>query len=388
MHWATRTHTKRSTSAKCLLKWRTICIQINQERWHTLQIVYVLWLITATLFVIPYLVRAGRFMPGTVISHYLIALIGMALSLPLLAWVSGLTRKKSRWRAFWSAVLGVFVTSSCLATIDISVFDWIGDRFGEDFGPPEDYWGRWWMNFAIFYSQMALVATVFWTLESLSLSRRRALELERSKTAAANAQNAAIEARLSALRYQLNPHFLFNTLNSISSLIVTNRNRDAEAMLERVSDFLRVTISSAPEEQETLECEIEAVESYLAIESIRFGDRMKMEIVCPPSLILASFPTFLLQPLVENAVKYGVAASDREVTIRIVAYRDDDQLIVSVEDNGTAVHSTSHGTGIGLRNVSERLVTLYGPDARLDALRTSDGFIAKVTLPLVFPDSE
>ena len=357
---------------------------LTPERKRTLLIVCLVWLATATLFAIPYIAQAGAMRWGIVVSHYVVAAIAMAVSLPLLLTIAGTARLPRGWAIALSS-LAVLSTSAALASVDIAVFDRIALWFGETVSTAK-YSTRWSNNFAIFTSQMALIATAFWTLETLALNRRRLVQLEVIKTAHAQAQSAANAARLSALRYQLNPHFLFNTLNSISSLVMTERTEQAEEMLSQLSDFLRRTLVAGADEQQTLERELETVDSYLAIERVRFGERLAVEIACPPDLREAAMPNFLLQPLVENAVKYGVAESDRQVTIRIEAMREGEDLVVVVEDDGAPIAAKSGGTGIGLKNVAERLDALYGPRGRVETVRRECGFLSIVRLPLALED--
>ena len=362
---------------------------LTPERKRTLAIVCVVWIGTATLFALPYLSQAQAMRWGIVFSHYAVAGISMAVSLPLLLTIAG-TARLARWSAIALSTLAVLATSAALSSVDIIVFDRIVAWFGEA-SLAGSYRTRWISNFAVFTSQMALIATAFWTLETLALNRRRLLQLEEIKTAHAQVQAAANAARLSALRYQLNPHFLFNTLNSISSLVMTGRKEQAEEMLAQLSDFLRRTLVAGADEQQTLERELETIDSYLAIERVRFGDRLAVEIACPPSLREAAMPGFLLQPLVENAIKYGVAESDRQVTIRIEAMAECEDLVVVVEDDGAPIArkdgSGTGGTGIGLRNVAERLEALYGTRGRVETARRERGFLSIVRLPLALDDA-
>jgi hypothetical protein len=355
-------------------------IPLNPERRRTFGLVCLVWFATATLFVIPYLVQAEQLRWGVILSHYAICGIAMVLTLPLLLSIAA-TARLPRAFALGLSVLAVLSMSAALSSLDIAVFDAITRSLHEAFAVGQKYSTRWFSNFAVYTSQISLIATAFWTLETLAMNRRRAIELEEMKTAAANATGAANAAKLSALRYQLNPHFLFNTLNSISSLVLTGRNERAEAMLTQLSDFLRVTLVADPNERQTLERELETIDSYLAIERIRFGERLAVEIDCPRELREAEMPGFLLQPLVENAVKYGVAESERLVTIRIEATRALDDLIVVVEDDGKPIAPGSGGTGIGLANVSERLKALYGDRGRVETVRRETGFLSIVRLP-------
>jgi LytS/YehU family sensor histidine kinase len=200
----------------------------------------------------------------------------------------------------------------------------------------------------------------------------------------ARAEAAMAEAKTVALRLQLNPHFVFNTLNSISSLIVTRRYDDAEEMIERLSEFLRQSLESDPNGLVPLEDEFATAETYLDIEAVRFGDRMRIDLQCPPPLSRIEVPNYILQPLVENAVKYGVARSSRTVTVRVIAEMRDGRLCVHVCDDAHpyAGAESPAGLGIGVENIIQRLAARYGDAAALTTERGPDGYAATVTLPL------
>jgi len=215
-------------------------------------------------------------------------------------------------------------------------------------------------------------------------TRRRDVRRERQL---AEARWSAQQAQLTALRFQLNPHFLFNTLNAISSMIVTGRNEEAEQMTDKLSSFLRASLSSDPTELVPLESELALLEEYLEIETIRFGERLNVEIPCTSEAAEVLIPSFLLQPLVENAIKYGVGPSPHPVTITLSAEVDVDFLVLEVTDNGggAAEHVQPAGTGVGLENVRRRLEAVYGARASLNAHRLPQGFQVTICVPLDAP---
>jgi hypothetical protein len=225
------------------------------------------------------------------------------------------------------------------------------------------------------------VFTVNVTLFQLSFSRRRSLTAERQLAAA---QSAAQQAQLEALRLQLNPHFLFNTLNAISSMIITKRNDDAELMTDKLSSFLRASLACDPSELVLVDEELGLTGDYLDIEGVRFGDRLRVAISSSPEARDVRVPGMLIQPLVENAIKYGVATSREPVTIAIEARVEDDILCLTVtNDVGTdAVSAKTAGAGVGLKNVRRRLATLYGEKASLDAHPVDGGFRARICIPV------
>ena len=217
-------------------------------------------------------------------------------------------------------------------------------------------------------------------LFQLAFVHRRSLTSERQLT---DARAAAQHAQLEALRYQLNPHFLFNTLNSISSLIVTRRNEDAEQMTNKLSSFLRASLTCNPAGLVPLEEELALTEEYLDIEGVRFGKRLNVEIECASDAGNALVPGFLVQPLVENAIKHGVAPSREPVTIRIEAEIVDGQLCISIENDALPEGEklVVGGTGVGLMNVRRRLQAVFGEAASLTTERTGKTYVATICIP-------
>jgi two-component system, LytTR family, sensor kinase len=184
---------------------------------------------------------------------------------------------------------------------------------------------------------------------------------------AAEAETAAQSAQLRALRYQINPHFLFNTLNSLSSLVMTGRSDRAEAMLLALSTFFRSSLSLDPSADVTLAEEIDLQRLYLDIETTRFPDRLHVEIEVPEELNQARLPALLLQPIVENAIKYGVSKSRKAVVIRIQARKTQDgRMLLEISNRlksggkNELPAATHEGTGVGLANVCQRLETRFG----------------------------
>lgn len=218
-------------------------------------------------------------------------------------------------------------------------------------------------------------------------ANRALLEHERqladARTAAAEAEGQATAARLAALRYQLNPHFLFNTLNAVSSAVITKRNDEAEDMLEKLAGFLRVTLAADPEGMIPLEDELANIQAYLEIESVRFRDRLGVDFSCPDDLRGAVVPSFILQPLIENAVKHGVSRATGAVTVRLEVARDGDDLVVLVEDDAKRLGEPAQGGGVGLKNIRQRLEVLYGPRGALQTTARERGFLAMVRMPLI-----
>jgi hypothetical protein len=217
---------------------------------------------------------------------------------------------------------------------------------------------------------------------ALYLALRYSYEVKAAERRARLVEGLAHAAQLRALQNQINPHFMFNTLNAISGLMLDGKVKQAEAMLTRLSDFLRSTLSLDALSDITLADELRIQRMYLDIEQSRFPD---MEVVfdCPEPLGEALVPALITQPIVENAVKYGVASTPGPTRIEIAASRRDDQLVLVVEDDGRAVGQASHGLGVGLRNVASRLHSRFGGDHRFSAAPSGrEGFRVELALPL------
>ena len=225
----------------------------------------------------------------------------------------------------------------------------------------------------------------FCSWAALYLALCYAAQLGALERRAAHLKAAAQSAELRALRYQVNPHFLFNTLNSLSSLVLTGKGDEAERMILNLATFFRTSLTGDPTEDVPLADEIQLQRLYLDIEAVRFPERLRIEIDLPQALESACVPGLILQPLVENAVKYGVSRSKRPVTIRIRAQELQGRLQLFVEDDGEPLGEDGvQGTGVGLRNVRDRLAARYGADGRsLWGRGPQGGFAVMLELPLV-----
>lgn len=196
-------------------------------------------------------------------------------------------------------------------------------------------------------------------------------------------RRAAKAAELRSLRYQVNPHFLFNTLNSLSALVLTGKSRAAETMIQTLSTFYRRSLADDPTADVPLAQEIEQQRLYLELEAVRFPDRLVARFEIPPELAEATVPGMILQPLVENAVRYAVAPHSQPVTLTVAATAAAGQLVLTVHDDGAGAAVASSGFGIGLGNVRDRLTARFGPAARLTAgPDPRGGWRAEIRMPL------
>ena len=207
------------------------------------------------------------------------------------------------------------------------------------------------------------------------------LSLQQASLHLAQAQAAARDAELRALRLQVNPHFLFNSLNAISALVSAQSNREAKRMLGCVSDFLRATLAHDGRHEHSLAEELALLDAYLEIEKARLGERLRLSMKAGPDLLDSVVPYLMLQPLVENAIRHGIAPLAAPGRLDIRVERAGAQLVVEVWNDGQP--PAQRGSGIGLANVRERLRHLYGDQQQVEAGWHADGrFGVRIALPL------
>lgn len=239
---------------------------------------------------------------------------------------------------------------------------------------PQD---RFFEYFAQFGWIFAAWAGYYYALDLMAEARSQARAL-------ASAQKKESAARQQMLRYQLNPHFLFNSLNAISTLVLEGRNADAEKMILGLSRFLRHTIDTDVTQLSRLEDEVRIQCLYLDIEAARFGDRLKIKCKMQDGLGDCLVPSLLLQPIVENAIKHGVAHISQQAWLRITTESSDARLRFIIEDNGPGPPEDAHMGGVGLRNTRERLSAIYGDAASLTLSKREEGGARAVfDLPLL-----
>ena len=352
-------------SAFRALSWRTR---------QTLRLTVAVWMLGSVQFATVLAVWARGMPPAWSASFLAMAVIaGLACSGLLYLLSRGLERRgvKVRW-----PILGLAV--ACVA-LSQSVIDHTAFRIAQ---------GK--IDLPVTYADVAgmvlnlQIYVWLYGLYVVALELLRTIESERTRMGQlTEAREAAQEAKLEALRFQLNPHFLFNTLNAISGLVIKNRNAEAETMIGKLANFLRTTFDTDPKELISLADELATIEAYLDIESVRFGERLHATVDCPEPLLEAKAPSFILQPLVENAVKYAVAPSRDGATIKVTASAWGGDLILVVEDTGRSSGARpANGTGVGLENTRARLATLFGAAGSLETSASETGFVAKVRMPL------
>jgi sensor histidine kinase YesM len=304
---------------------------------------------------------------------------------PALLWLG------NRWPlerrvAFAGFHLCVSVVFSIVATvIEVPLLMWLG-VFPSSSPPPSLAAGvRVMLSFGIqggvvrYWAVIALQA-VYRSQQNAKTREREAFAL---KVQASELAQQLVAAQLSALKMQLQPHFLFNTLGAITVLIQQQRTAEAEAMVARLGDLLRLALDDVDAQEVPLWRELEFLRRYLSIEEVRFKDRLRVRIAADPEVSDAFVPHMVLQPLVENAVRHGLGQSEEAVTIDVSASTRDGVLVLTVSDDGPGMQpSRPEQAGIGLANTRGRLTRLYGEAASLAAEDTvPHGARVTITLP-------
>jgi len=228
----------------------------------------------------------------------------------------------------------------------------------------------WHFNFLIYWVMVA-VTCAFDYYRKYRERELRAIELEKRLA----------QAKLQALQMQLNPHFLFNSLHSISALMHKNVEA-ADRMISRLSELLRAALDNTDTQEVPLRQELNFLQRYLEIEQIRFGSRLKVETDAASEILDARVPNLILQPLVENAIRHGIEPHSRPGRIRLLARRHADELTLEVHDNGSGLASQSPVDGVGLSNTRARLRTLYGDAHNFEFCNPPEGgLLVRVTIP-------
>jgi two-component system, LytTR family, sensor kinase len=318
-----------------------------------------------------------------VVSKGMLAGLGFAATLGLRSLYRWLLRRRQPAPV---ALLGACVVVSCAASLLMTgLYNVASAEYASSyFGRPVEVGTLGQLFSGAVYHAFALLA---WSVLYFGIKYHLAYEAEHERSLRAEAH--AHQAQLRALRYQINPHFLFNTLNAISAQVVMERNQEATKMIARLSDLLRLTLGTEGRHEVPLGDEVDFLRRYLEIEQLRFGDRLRVEYDVPVENLAACVPAMMLQPLVENAIKHAIAPREAGGSIAIRAWRDGDTLALQVLDDGPGFDAGAAAThdGVGLANVRERLLQLYDDRGTLDVGRSSAGG-AYVTLRLPFREAE
>jgi len=308
-----------------------------------------------------------------------------ALLVPGMLWLARRYRfERTTWRGAAAVhAMGVVVFVFVHAVITVTARTWLAGLF---WFPVRS----WWSDFReLFFLNFDWEMMTYWTVVGLSHALDYHGEAQSRALAAARLETRLAEAQLQALQRQLHPHFLFNTLHTISALM----HRDIEAadeMLARLSDLLRLTLERLGVQEVPLKEELEFLEKYLEIERTRFGDRLTVQLDVEPETLGLSVPNLVLQPLVENAIRHGIAPRVGGGRLQIVARRTGDRLWMMVRDNGPGLSEDkldAFNHGVGLSNTRSRLAHLYPNAHRFEFHEPSDGGLA-VTIEIPASDTD
>ncbi len=275
----------------------------------------------------------------------------------------------NRWQL---SALRLFLATAALALCYIPLFNYTSMLL----------WQKYHFHLTLLLGQLDTHALAFfvWAAGFLSFNRycQQQAQLEESHRLAQNIQ----QLELQALRHQLNPHFTFNALNSVCALLEAERFDDAELMSEQLSTFLRYSLSHSPDSLVRLADELAAIEAYLTLQKTRFGDKLRVQWQIEEQVKQQLVPALLLQPLVENAIKYAVAVRQNGATITISGSALDGKVQLLVQDDGPGVQTDAcQGTGVGLRNIRDRLFQHFGESAQLVVQSLPAGFRVAIALP-------
>jgi two-component system LytT family sensor kinase len=310
---------------------------------------------------------------GWMLLVHTLLLTATGYSLTLL--MASLFRRLIKMRPMWTLTLSLMAV--ILASGAFSVIEtWSVATFLKPHLKPAgvEYLGAILLDFALLTAWAALYYGInYFLLLEKQIDQREKLESQASS------------AQLAMLRYQLNPHFLFNTLNSISTLVLLKQTERANAMLARLSSFLRYTLVNEPTAKVTLAQEVETLKLYLEIEKMRFEDRLRPHFRIESETIGARLPSLLLQPLIENAIKYAVTPCENGADIWLTAKREGHAVRIEVADNGNGDGvdlAASPSTGVGLANIRDRLSQAYGGTNRFETRKNDrGGFSVIIEIP-------
>jgi signal transduction histidine kinase len=239
---------------------------------------------------------------------------------------------------------------------------------------------RWYMSWV--FTTFPFGSAVYFSVVGMEHALRYFVEARERDAQLARVSEQLTGARLAALQAQLNPHFLFNSLNTVNVLVRDGDNAAAARVIEQLSEVLRTSLSRSRNNEVSLDDELELVRQYLAVEQARFSDRLRPEIDVPNELLSASVPAFALQHLVENAVRHGIARRSDAGSIVVTARREDDTLELSVRDDGPGPSDARIQAAHGIENTRERLRTLYGDAASVELVPVSlGGALARLRIP-------
>jgi two-component system LytT family sensor kinase len=303
-----------------------------------------------------------------IISMLLYCVLGIAIWFPVMY----MLRSNNK---VMSTIINVILTGS----VTIVLWLFVTRPLVRAMVPEKEDYDLFWHTVLVF--RVAAGVLIFFVVTLIYYLYLSATQLAEKASRQAQLEAQVREGELKMLRAQINPHFLFNSLNSMSSLTLTDPMK-AREMILKLSDFMRYSLSSHNEQPVTLQNEMESLRLYLEIEKVRFGERLIIEEDIQPECLTALLPGMLLQPLYENAVKHGVYESTETVVIRTSAHKENGLVVISVSNNiDPESVVTRKGAGIGLINVRSRLELFFGEKADLTVTRKDDSFNVTVKFP-------
>lgn len=313
--------------------------------------------------------QAPHFWDGA-LRRAVICLVGATMCLAM----GPLLLRSTPWPLAWRLALATglsLIGALVFAVIDYAVYVVILPRW-----PESTFWGVMLISRTVFWF-FAAWAAIFMAVQADLAARDARFKLEAARVLATETQNRM-------LRYQISPHFLFNTLNALATLVMERQNDRAEQMILALSGFLRRSLERDVREMVTLAEELDGERQYVAIEQIRFGGRLVYVERVPPELADALAPNLILQPIIENAVKHGLSRTSEPMTIEVLVRAEGaGRMSITVSDDGVAAPGAPPGLGVGLENVRRRLETRYGQRATLTCgVREPRGFQVRLDLPL------
>ena len=319
------------------------------------------------------------------------SIVGVCITFPM-HWIYRGLWKRSMPTLVLGSILVVMLVSFLATIIRMQSFILMTSAGEEQWA---DFGGWYFSGFFIFLCWTALYYNILYYRLAAGERDRRILQVEHARAEKVKryyAEKLASESRMEMLRYQLNPHFLFNTLNAVSALVAVKEATKAREMIDKLSSFLRYSLKDERKEAVKLQEEIEALDLYLSIEKTRFSDRLTINYHIDEAVLCARVPSLILQPLAENAIKYAISLSERGGVITVAAAKKGDNLVVSVTDDGLGIGALDAGVytknafsfgGVGIQNIHDRLENIYGQDGYEMNLYNKLGDGLKVEL--IFP---
>ncbi|HSS21430.1 MAG TPA: histidine kinase [Pyrinomonadaceae bacterium] len=335
----------------------------------------------------------GVWMEGFPISFWRVFandLIGWSFWIAATPGVLWLGRRLPIERGRLARVLPVHVIACVVISVCHSAFADVVNRSIQPFGPPRVPRSFWESFSGRAVSQFHLDLLIYATTLGLSYAVSYYVRYREREFRASQLETQLAHAQLQTLKMQLQPHFLFNTLNGIAGLVRDSKNKAAVEMLAGLSDLLRYTLENAGKQEVPLKEELEFLELYMDIQQMRFSDRMKIEMQIQPETLDALVPNLILQPLVENAIRHGLSKRAASGVVGVTAERDDGSLRIRIYDDGVGLaEAAKRAEGVGLSNTRARLSQLYGDRQEfLLSRRAGGGTEAKIVIPFVRAETE